>query len=152
MQLEGEGKCRYSIGSVWLLNDYTRYYPSPRYPLSYPKFSSESAVQIEEYDNDESLPEEILCLTPPTHLGWSFTAKTWGLLLVEHLSEIVFDELAFDQLVVRPEYKKMIKALVETHAGQESGLVKDLVVGKGGGMVMVLHGKPGVCLYGFRFF
>ncbi|KAF8603616.1 P-loop containing nucleoside triphosphate hydrolase protein [Ceratobasidium sp. AG-I] len=119
------------------------FYESPEYMPTYPTFSSQKAVQIEEYDNDKSLPDDILCLTPPTHLGWSFTAKTWGFLLVEHLSEIVFDELAFDQLVVRPEYKKMIKALVETHAGQESGLAKDLVAGKGGGMVMVLHGKPG---------
>lgn len=60
-----------------------------------------------------------------------------------NLSEIVFDELAFDQLVLKPEYKKMIKALVETHAGSGEGLAKDIVTGKGGGMVMVLHGKPG---------
>jgi hypothetical protein len=58
--------------------------------------------------------------------------------------EIVFDDLAFDQLVLKKEYKKMIKALVETHAGQGDGLAKDLVAGKGGGMVMVLHGKPGM--------
>lgn len=118
-------------------------YESPRYPPAYPAYSSRKAVQVEEYDNEESLPDDILCLTPPTHLGWSFTAKVWGLILVDHLSEIVFDELAFDQLVVRPEYKKMIKALVETHAGQNDGLARDLVAGKGGGMVMVLHGKPG---------
>lgn len=140
----GGGKCRRSMGLLQLLTYHPRYYESPRYPPIYPAFSSQSAVQVEEYDNDESLPEEILCLTPPTHLGWSFTAKAWGYLLVEHFSEIVFDELAFDQLVVRPEYKKMIKALVETHAGKESGLAKDLVAGKGGGMVMVLHGKPGM--------
>lgn len=132
--------------------EYPRYgYESPRYQPAFPSYSSRKAVQIEEYDNEESLPDDILCLTPPTHLGWSFTAKAWGLILVEHLSDIVFDELAFDQLVVRPEYKKMIKALVETHAGQNDGLARDLVAGKGGGMVMVLHGKPGLysCLSKF---
>ncbi|KAG8702332.1 hypothetical protein FRC09_004798 [Ceratobasidium sp. 395] len=51
--------------------------------------------------------------------------------------------MAFDQLVLKQDYKKMIRALVETHAGQEDGLAKDLIAGKGGGMVMVLHGKPG---------
>ncbi|KAG8703778.1 hypothetical protein FRC09_003955 [Ceratobasidium sp. 395] len=51
--------------------------------------------------------------------------------------------MAFDQLVLKRDYKKMIRALVETHAGQEDGLAKDLIAGKGGGMVMVLHGKPG---------
>ncbi|KAG8722059.1 hypothetical protein FRC08_007480 [Ceratobasidium sp. 394] len=100
-------------------------------------------LTVTEYQPAEPLPDDILCLTPPTHLGWSFTAKRWGFLLVENLAEIVFDEMAFDQLVLRKEYKKMIKALVETHAGHEDGLAKDLVAGKGGGMVMVLHGKPG---------
>ncbi|KAG8751638.1 hypothetical protein FRC12_012360 [Ceratobasidium sp. 428] len=51
--------------------------------------------------------------------------------------------MAFEQLVLKKSYKKMIKALVETHAGKEEGLAKDLIAGKGGGMVMVLHGKPG---------
>lgn len=68
------------------------------------------------------------------------------MILVTQLSEIVFDELAFDQLVLKPEYKKMIKALIETHAGDSEELAKDLVTGKGGGMVMVLHGKPGTYL------
>ncbi|KAG9122105.1 hypothetical protein FRC07_001659 [Ceratobasidium sp. 392] len=100
-------------------------------------------VLAEEYKPSEPLPDEVLCLTPPAHYGWSFRAKLWGLILVESLAEIMFDEMAFDQLVLRPEYKKMIQALVETHAEQEAGLARDLVAGKGGGMVMVLHGKPG---------
>ncbi|KAG9121310.1 hypothetical protein FRC07_002764 [Ceratobasidium sp. 392] len=107
----------------------------PRKPLG---------VLEEEYQPSEPLPDEVLCLTPPAHYGWSFKAKLWGLLLVESLAEITFDEMAFDQLVLRPEYKKMIQALVETHAGQEDELARDLVAGKGGGMVMVLHGKPGI--------
>ncbi|KAG8742667.1 hypothetical protein FRC12_015305 [Ceratobasidium sp. 428] len=51
--------------------------------------------------------------------------------------------MVFDQLVLKKSYKKMVKALVETHSGKEDGLAKDLIAGKGGGMVMVLHGKPG---------
>ncbi|KAF8754712.1 mitochondrion organization [Rhizoctonia solani] len=74
---------------------------------------------------------------------WSFAAKTWGKVLVTNLSEIIFDELAFDQLVLRPEYKKIIKAMVETHSESGNDLARDLVSGKGGGLVMVLHGKPG---------
>ncbi|KAH7338390.1 P-loop containing nucleoside triphosphate hydrolase protein [Rhizoctonia solani] len=110
-------------------------YPSPQL--------KKTRIPHEEYKNDSPLPDEIICLTPPMHKGWSFAAKAWGNILVTNLSEITFDELAFDQLVLKPEYKKMIKALVETHSGSGDVLAKDLVSGKGGGMVMVLHGKPG---------
>ncbi|KAG8703777.1 hypothetical protein FRC09_003954 [Ceratobasidium sp. 395] len=98
---------------------------------------------VAEYKSSEPLPDEVLCLTPPSLYGWSFRAKIWGLIHVEHVEEIVFDDMAFEQLVLKKSYKKMIKALVETHAGKEEGLAKDLIAGKGGGMVMVLHGKPG---------
>ncbi|KAG8743067.1 hypothetical protein FRC10_000449 [Ceratobasidium sp. 414] len=118
--------------------------PYYRIPDFHPGAPGHDLLNVTEYQPSEPLPDDILCLTPPTHLGWSFTAKRWGHLLVESLAEIVFDEMAFDQLVLKKEYKKMIKALVETHAGHGDGLAKDLVAGKGGGMVMVLHGKPGV--------
>ncbi|CAE6449296.1 unnamed protein product [Rhizoctonia solani] len=119
-------------------------YPT-RMPPPVPYYSPQQQPRIphEEYKNDSPLPDEIICLTPPTHKAWSFAAKAWGNILVTNLSEIAFDELAFDQLVLKQEYKKMIKALVETHSGGGDGLAKDLVSGKGGGMVMVLHGKPG---------
>ncbi|KAG9091376.1 hypothetical protein FRC06_000590, partial [Ceratobasidium sp. 370] len=118
-------------------------YPPPLPMHQYTPPPVRNRLNVEEYQPTEPLPDDILCLTPPAHYGWSFTAKLWGLILVENLAEIVFDEMAFDQLVLKKEYKKMIKALVETHAGQGDGLAKDLVAGKGGGMVMVLHGKPG---------
>ncbi|KAG8686540.1 hypothetical protein FRC11_008796 [Ceratobasidium sp. 423] len=119
-------------------------YPT-RMPPPVPYYSPQQQPRIphEEYKNDAPLPDEIICLTPPTHKAWAFAAKAWGNILVTNLSEITFDELAFDQLVLKLEYKKMIKALVETHSGGGDGLAKDLVSGKGGGMVMVLHGKPG---------
>ncbi|QRV93223.1 AAA family ATPase [Ceratobasidium sp. AG-Ba] len=118
-------------------------YPPPMPMHQYTPPPVQSRLNVEEYQPSEPLPDEILCLVPPAHFGWSFTAKIWGLVLVENMADIVFDEMAFDQLVLKKEYKKMIKALVETHAAQGDGFVKDLVAGKGGGMVMVLHGKPG---------
>ncbi|QRV78448.1 AAA family ATPase [Ceratobasidium sp. AG-Ba] len=118
-------------------------YPPPMPMHQYTPPPVQSRLNVEEYQPSEPLPDEILCLVPPAHFGWSFTAKVWGLVLVENMADIVFDEMAFDQLVLKKEYKKMIKALVETHAAQGDGFVKDLVAGKGGGMVMVLHGKPG---------
>jgi hypothetical protein len=104
----------------------------------------------EQFDVDFDFSEDILCLMPPTHLGYSFSAKFWGRLSVEDLSEIVFNDNAFDRLVLSDEYKDIIKAQVETFSRKGNELVSDLVENKGGGMIMVLHGKPGksveICL------
>ncbi|CEL54617.1 hypothetical protein RSOLAG1IB_11706 [Rhizoctonia solani AG-1 IB] len=93
----------------------------------------------QEYGNETPMPDEILCLTPPTHKAWSFTAETWGDVLVENLSEIRFNEFALDQLVIKTEQKTMIRALVKTFSESGSNLLTD----KGGGATIVLDGDPG---------
>ncbi|CAE7227336.1 unnamed protein product [Rhizoctonia solani] len=145
--IDADGYSRYNLNTPGGYQSTTwNAFGVPQMPPPLPPYYSpeqQHRIPHEEYKNDTPLPDEIICLTPPTHRGWSFAAKAWGNILVSSLSEITFDELAFDQLVLKPEYKKMIKALVETHSGSGDGLAKDLVSGKGGGMVMVLHGKPG---------
>ncbi|CEL59914.1 hypothetical protein RSOLAG1IB_09198 [Rhizoctonia solani AG-1 IB] len=143
--IDASGYSRYNLNTpggyqVTAWNPYP-IIPPPTMPFYSPP--QQSRVPHEEYRNDVPLPDEIICLTPPTHKAWSFVAKTWGSVLVANLSEIVFDDLAFDQLVLKPDHKKMIKAMVETYSEDGNKLAKDLVYGKGGGLVMVLHGKPG---------
>ncbi|CAE6527987.1 unnamed protein product [Rhizoctonia solani] len=89
--------------------------------------------------------DEDLILLPPTLHGYSFVAKTWGEILVEHLSPVPFQPHVFNHLVLRNDYKSMIRSLVDAHAGKgESALLTDVVTGKGGGLIIVLHGKPGI--------
>ncbi|KAG8713067.1 hypothetical protein FRC09_019124 [Ceratobasidium sp. 395] len=97
----------------------------------------------EQFDIDFDFSDDVLCLMPPAHLGYSFSAKLWGRISVDDLSEIIFNENAFDRLVLSDDYKDIIKAQVETFSKRGDELVSDLVENKGGGMVMVLHGKPG---------
>lgn len=106
---------------------------TPEKPKSFP----------EQFDANFDFSDDILCLMPPTHLGYSFSAKFWGQLCVEDLSEIVFNEHAFDRLVLSEDYKDIIKAQVETFSLKSDQLVSDFVDNKGGGMIMVLHGNPG---------
>ncbi|QRV92964.1 AAA family ATPase [Ceratobasidium sp. AG-Ba] len=74
-------------------------------------------------------------LLPPTLGGWSFAAKQWGHLLVEHLSPIPFAADSFEHLVIPEESKEMIKSLVEAQAGSGGAtLMNDLVPGKGTGI------------------
>jgi hypothetical protein len=88
--------------------------------------------------------DEDIIILPPTLHGYSFVAKTWGEIIVEHLSPVPFQPHIFNHLVLRDDYKNMIRSLVDAHAGKgESALLTDVVSGKGGGLVVVLHGKPG---------
>jgi len=85
------------------------------------------------------IPEEKLYSTWPTLPGFSFTAKKWGELILDHLLEIQYDDDAFARLVLEDEKKTLIRALVS----HQHGTVGDLIAGKGGGCIFLLHGSPG---------
>jgi len=59
------------------------------------------------------LTDEMLYKTWPTVAGFSFAAKAWGEIFVANLSEIVFDDDAYDRLVLADDKKQLIRALVE---------------------------------------
>jgi len=90
-------------------------------------------------DNEVQITEDNLYMTWPYLFGFSFRAKQWGIMPVEGMSEIQWADGAFDKLVLDPEKKEMIRALVE-HSG---GSFSDIVDGKSGGCIFMLHGEPG---------
>eukprot|EP01134_Creolimax_fragrantissima_P002050 CFRG2050T1 len=87
-----------------------------------------------------ALNEYEMLLTWPSITGFSMNGKVWGHVLVDSLSEIVFDSASFDKLVLPEAQKELIQALV-VHS---SSVFTDIVKGKGGGSVFLLHGPPGV--------
>ncbi|KAJ3117474.1 hypothetical protein HK098_006246 [Nowakowskiella sp. JEL0407] len=87
-----------------------------------------------------TLPDQLLPIAWPALVGFSFNSKSWGHVLISNLSEIKFNETAFEELVIDPNRKKLIKALVRF-----GGMVfDDIIAGKGGGSIFLLHGPPGV--------
>eukprot|EP01027_Heterolobosea_sp_BB2_P003545 GEZU01005360.1.p1 GENE.GEZU01005360.1~~GEZU01005360.1.p1 ORF type:complete len:735 (+),score=308.55 GEZU01005360.1:187-2391(+) len=88
----------------------------------------------------DEVPEDKLYLCVPTVFGFSFTSKKWGEIIVDNLSDIVFDDNAFNRLVLEPEKKKLIQSLVE-NSNKTFG---DIITGKGNGCIFLLHGTPGV--------
>jgi SpoVK/Ycf46/Vps4 family AAA+-type ATPase len=64
---------------------------------------------------------------------------------VEEISDIVFDEKAWDYLVVDDDVKSLIKGLVDVtnNTNTSQHLMSDVITGKGGGLIAVLHGPPG---------
>ncbi|KAJ3403758.1 hypothetical protein HDV05_007616 [Chytridiales sp. JEL 0842] len=89
----------------------------------------------------DSIPESFLMYCWPAIVGFSFSAKCWGHCLVSGLETIQFQDHAFDQLVLAKERKQLIRALVRFGGDKD---MEDIVAGKRGGSIFLLHGPPGV--------
>lgn len=75
----------------------------------------------------------------PFLYGFSLAVKQWGRLEIEGMTEIKWRDDAWDKLVLDPEEKDLIYSLVKFHGGGFT----DIIEGKGGGCIFLLHGKPG---------
>ncbi|KAK7467706.1 hypothetical protein VKT23_004758 [Stygiomarasmius scandens] len=102
------------------------------------------------YDRDISieipeLVEEELHFLPPQVYGFNLSAKKWQHFFVDEIEPVVFDEKAWDHLVLEPDVKTLIKGLVEVTKNENtsSRMISDVISGKGGGLIAVLHGPPG---------
>jgi hypothetical protein len=112
-------------------------------------FSSVGTSQHQMYDSNGNpvpaqgnlmtISRERLATTWPFIHGFSLKNKRWGQFRVEAISDIDFDSRAFDQLVMDPEKKSLVKALVEHHGAAFTDVIK----GKGAGCIILLHGPPG---------
>ncbi|EHK26392.1 uncharacterized protein TRIVIDRAFT_142751 [Trichoderma virens Gv29-8] len=75
--------------------------------------------------------------------GYSLGNKKWGYFRVDLIDEVVFNEMAFDSLILGTQLKKQIQSLVQIHSHEELKF-DDVIRGKGKGIVFLLHGEPGV--------
>ena len=86
------------------------------------------------------LHDDNLWMTSSYITGFSLSQKQWGRFEVSAISDIDFQKRAFDQLVLDPAKKNLVQALVSDN---NSGF-SDIISGKGGGCIFLLHGEPGV--------
>lgn len=89
----------------------------------------------------DTVPSQFRIFCWPALVGFSFTTKAWGHVLVEGLSEIEFFDQAFDHLVLSQERKQIISAVVRQGGVSQK---EDLIRSKQGGLIFLLHGPPGV--------
>ena len=87
--------------------------------------------------------EEELLIASPVVLGFAFSEKLWLEFTVSGISDVVFNDQAFESLVLPESHKSIVKALVSSHAFQAHRNIDDIISGKGRGLVAVLHGPPG---------
>ncbi len=88
----------------------------------------------------ESVPEDLMFMCSPFTSGFNFNTKDWGEILIDNVSDINYDDNAFDLVVLDQSIKSMVKALVVNSTGTFS----DIITGKSGGTIICLNGPPGV--------
>ncbi|KAL4892435.1 hypothetical protein BDV59DRAFT_41869 [Aspergillus ambiguus] len=110
----------------------------------------ENGNEIQKEDMDavedpaqKDFTEEELLIASPVVLGFAFSEKLWLEFSISGISEIEWNEDAFDSLVLPDNQKSIVKALVESHTFCAAQNIDDVIQGKGKGLVAVLHGPPG---------
>lgn len=96
-------------------------------------------------------PEDLL-ICPCMVYGYVLRSRKWVSLDVRLVQDIPSQEFGLDQLVLPEGHSDTLLALVETHSksaklatGQKTvERQMDLVRGKGKGLIILLHGEPGV--------
>jgi SpoVK/Ycf46/Vps4 family AAA+-type ATPase len=94
-------------------------------------------------DEVESLAPLQQLLTTPFVRGFCLRSKNWERFHVNLIQPITFNSAPFDSLVLPPGYKDLILAFVESQLTLGDAF-EDVINGKGGGMVILLAGEPGV--------
>ena len=93
---------------------------------------------------NSSLSDEELMICYPWLPGFSLELKKWAQFSVANITEIVYNDKAFESLVLPDKQKKLISSLMERQDHQQDDGFDDLIQGKGRGLIFLLHGPPGV--------
>ncbi|MCJ1463470.1 hypothetical protein MMC07_002077 [Pseudocyphellaria aurata] len=117
--------------------------PYRRYRCERPPFRGDSMFNMYDALEPDAEPDELALLLCPQHVqGYCLRDKIWKSLNVTQLKPVTFRKNAWDRLVLDPQYKDIVQAMVASYVDKTAGL-EDLVAGKGAGLVALLHGPPG---------
>jgi hypothetical protein len=103
--------------------------------------TTESKIERNE-DLTPLTDEQCLLATPWVH-GFDLKAKEWGLFLVEEMKDIVWNDDAFENLVLPGEEKELAWSFIENKNFTNPGF-DDFVTDKGRGIIILMFGPPGV--------
>ena len=106
-------------------------------------FVSDREPIFPDAQNQVQLCDESLLICQHRLPAFELARKRWGLFNVSELRPVEYNEDAFANLVLPADTKKTLSSLVRLQ-GSNSPQFDDLVVGKGKGLIILLHGPPGV--------
>ena len=93
-------------------------------------------------DDDQFFSDEEYMIFDYQVQGYSLNEKKWCFFYVDLVQPVYLNKNAFDLLLIPPEQKRLVYALVRTHS-EDNGGFDDMIKGKGKGLIFVLHGAPG---------
>ncbi|KAK4691867.1 hypothetical protein P7C71_g5229, partial [Lecanoromycetidae sp. Uapishka_2] len=104
-----------------------------------PKGHADSGIKPSEMNNKQ------LLVCSPTVLGFSLDRRVWAEFAVSCIEGIQWSDLPFQSLVIPEKKKSVLQALVRRHDQDDMDeAFDDFVEGKGKGLIILLHGPPGV--------
>lgn len=113
------------------------------------KLKENQKPHYDQVSNAAGWDETQLLICPPRLLGYHLKGKRWVELDVNNVKNIkkLKDTTSFEQLQLNRPQKNLIQNLVACHASgseNKNRTMSDLSQGKGNGLVILLHGPPGV--------
>ena len=119
-------------------------------PLS-EEFLTNQKPHLAPVEDPEELGEDERLLLPCSLYGFVLRSKKWRTFNIDNVEDIKYSS-GFDDLVLPPGHKDTVEALVNRHSRSieaagtksEAKTSMDLVTGKGKGLIILLHGAPGV--------
>lgn len=82
-------------------------------------------------------------LCPPVTTCFCMETQKWRTVAVKDLTEVRWNKLAFDQLVLQKRTKSLLSGLISQHSAGIQG-TSDFIKDKGKGLTFVLYGPSGV--------
>lgn len=117
--------------------------------------NSTRLLRYRRYENADLSSEQLL-LFPPRVYGYALLDRKWYPLNIDLVQDIKPNtDSGFDDLVLPGAHKRIMQALVKNHTrgsrptsgkDEDAEFAADLVRGKGKGLIILLHGVPGVGL------
>ncbi|KAF2210383.1 hypothetical protein CERZMDRAFT_69393 [Cercospora zeae-maydis SCOH1-5] len=147
------GLSRYNVDGRVVVDTKTYHRLNANRAFTVSAFKSAEDKRKKRHPSTELIPLDVLDVDPLTDgqcllanamvRGFSFTEKRWFEFFVDKLLPPAWNTNCFDQLVLPAAQKDLVQALVANHVQQRSDF-DDIVKGKGKGLILVLHGPPGV--------
>ncbi len=115
----------------------------------------DSTALLTERPYHDKLSNEALMLLPPRVYGFSLLDRKWYAFDIGLVDDIKDTHQGFEHLVLPEEHKKIMQALVQHHTKapapvtaesetRDQEFSMDVIRGKGRGLIILLHGVPGV--------
>ncbi|KAK8017692.1 hypothetical protein PG993_014018 [Apiospora rasikravindrae] len=115
-------------------------------------FRTNNRTLLESFDSPEQLTLDHKILLPPCVYGFVLRTRKWATFDIDLITPPEYGT-GWDQLVIDKDTKSTVLALVDNHerprdspGAEFDGVLSsvDLVQGKGKGLIILLHGEPGV--------